>query len=203
MTVLKNCLALYRGGAEGGRESDLSGVDVLVEGNRIARVAPTGSFAIPAGARVIDASRHVVLPGLVNTHHHFYQTLTRALPAVQDAKLFDWLIYLYEIWKGVDEDAVFWSSRLAMAELLKTGSAKVGREVERGVVDVETLRKVNDALVATLEETISIQEEGRARRLEAEGEIGQLQMELRQKLLELRGTAPQIVPGDQPRRLTE
>ena len=89
------------------------------------------------------------------------------------------------------------------AELLKTGSAKVGREVERGVVDVETLRKVNDALVATLEETISIQEEGRARRLEAEGEIGQLQTELRQKLLELRGVAPQIAFGDQPRRLTE
>ena len=89
------------------------------------------------------------------------------------------------------------------AELLKTGSAKVGREVERGVVDVETLRKVNDALVATLEETISIQEEGRARRLEAEGEIGQLQTELRQKLLELRGVAPQLAPGDQPQRLTE
>ena len=78
------------------------------------------------------------------------------------------------------------------AELLRTGSAKVGREVERGIVDVETLRKVNADLVATLEETISIQEEGRARRLEAESEIGQLQTELRQKLLELRGTAPQI-----------
>jgi cytosine/adenosine deaminase-related metal-dependent hydrolase len=57
----------------------------------------------------------------VNAHHHFYQTLTRALPAVQDAKLFDWLTYLYEIWKGLDEDAVYWSSRLAMAELIKTG----------------------------------------------------------------------------------
>ena len=88
------------------------------------------------------------------------------------------------------------------AELLKTGSAKVGREVERGVVDVETLRKVNADLVATLEETISIQEEGRARRLEAESEIGQLQTELRQKLLELRGTAPQI-GGGEPSRLTE
>ena len=125
MIALKNCLALYRGGAGApGREGvpgAEGGVDVLVEGNRIARVAPTGSFAVPAEARVIDASRHVVLPGLVNTHHHFYQTLTRALPAVQDAKLFDWLLYLYEIWKGVDEDAVYWSSRLAMAELLKTG----------------------------------------------------------------------------------
>jgi cytosine/adenosine deaminase-related metal-dependent hydrolase len=61
------------------------------------------------------------MPGLVNTHHHFYQTLTRNIPAVQDAKLFDWLIYLYEVWKGVDEEAVYWSSMLAMAELAKTG----------------------------------------------------------------------------------
>ena len=58
------------------------------------------------------------------------------------------------------------------AELLRDGSAKVAREVERGVVDVETLRRVNAELVATLEETIRIQEEGRAKRVEAEGEIG-------------------------------
>jgi uncharacterized protein YaaN involved in tellurite resistance len=89
------------------------------------------------------------------------------------------------------------------AELLKTGSAKVGREVERGVVDVETLRKVNDDLVATLEETISIQEEGRARRLEAEGEIGRLQTELRQKLIALRAQAPQIGGAGEPQRLME
>ena len=78
------------------------------------------------------------------------------------------------------------------AELLRVGSAKVGREVERGVIDVETLRKVNADLVATLEETIKIQEEGRTRRLEAEGEIGRLQTELRQKLLDLRPQAPQV-----------
>jgi cytosine/adenosine deaminase-related metal-dependent hydrolase len=117
--LLKNCFSVYRGGPLKGQAPDRSDVDILIEGNRIARIG-TGISA-PAGARVIDASRHVVLPGLVNTHHHFYQTLTRALPAVQDAKLFDWLGYLYEVWKGVDEDAVYWSSRLAMAELLKTG----------------------------------------------------------------------------------
>jgi uncharacterized protein YaaN involved in tellurite resistance len=88
------------------------------------------------------------------------------------------------------------------AELLKAGSAKVGREVERGVIDVETLRKVNADLVATLEETIRIQDEGRTRRAEAEGEIAQLQTDLRQKLLELRGSAPQIAPPDEPGRLT-
>lgn len=85
------------------------------------------------------------------------------------------------------------------AELLRTGSAKIAREVERGVIDVETLRKVNADLVATLEETIRIQEEGRTRRLEAEGEIGRLQTELRQKLLELRAQAPQLgAPGAGP-----
>ena len=62
-----------------------------------------------------------MVPGFVNTHHHFYQTLTRNLPAVQNAKLFDWLVYLYEIWKNIDEGAVYYSSLLAMGELLKTG----------------------------------------------------------------------------------
>jgi cytosine/adenosine deaminase-related metal-dependent hydrolase len=118
--LLKDCFAVFRGA-----EHAASGVDILIEGNRITRVG--SDLAAQAGSRggdalrVIDASHHVILPGLVNTHHHYYQTLTRALPAVQDAKLFDWLTYLYEIWKGLDEDAVYWSSRLAMAELIKTG----------------------------------------------------------------------------------
>jgi uncharacterized protein YaaN involved in tellurite resistance len=80
------------------------------------------------------------------------------------------------------------------AELLREGQAKVGREVERGIVDVETLRKVNADLIATLEETIRIQDEGRQRRLAAEGEIVQLQGDLKRKLIELRGQAPQIAP---------
>jgi cytosine/adenosine deaminase-related metal-dependent hydrolase len=70
---------------------------------------------------VLDCSNCVVIPGLVNTHHHFYQTLTRNLPAVQNAKLFEWLVYLYEVWKNIDEEAVYYSSLLAIGELLKTG----------------------------------------------------------------------------------
>jgi uncharacterized protein YaaN involved in tellurite resistance len=73
------------------------------------------------------------------------------------------------------------------AELLRTGSAEVARETERGIVDVESLQKVNDELIATLEETIRIQEEGHARRVQAEGELLRLQNDLRQKLVELRG----------------
>ncbi len=85
------------------------------------------------------------------------------------------------------------------AELLREGQAKVGREVERGIVDVETLRKVNADLIATLEETIRIQDEGRQRRLAAESEIVQLQGDLKRKLIELRGQAPQIAPpSDDP-----
>ncbi len=113
MILLRNCFRVLAADAE------LSGVDILVDKNRITRIG--ANIVAPAGADIVDASRHVVLPGLVNTHHHFYQTLTRNLPAVQNAKLFDWLLYLYEIWKHLDPEAVYWSSMLAMAELAKTG----------------------------------------------------------------------------------
>lgn len=83
------------------------------------------------------------------------------------------------------------------AALLKEGSAKVAREVERGVVDIETLRQVNADLVATLEETIRIQDDGHRRRLEAEDELARLQSDLRRKLIELRGAQ-----GEEPPRLT-
>ena len=116
MIALKNCFCVMTG--EKG-SVDLHDVDILIDGNRIKKIG--SNLEIPAEAQVIDASRHVVLPGLVNTHHHFYQTLTRNLPGAQDAKLFDWLTYLYDIWKYLDPEAVYWSSMLALAELAKTG----------------------------------------------------------------------------------
>ena len=124
MILLKDCFRVVRprygaGTDAGSSGDDLSGVDVLVEGKRIKRIA--AGIVQPPGCEIVDCSRHVVMPGLVNTHHHFYQTLTRNVPAVQDAKLFKWLVYLYEVWKGVDEEAVYWSSMLALAELAKTG----------------------------------------------------------------------------------
>jgi cytosine/adenosine deaminase-related metal-dependent hydrolase len=97
------------------------GADLLIVGNKVEAIAPNGGLRATGKVRTIDCSRHVVIPGLVNTHHHFYQTLTRNHPAVQNAKLFDWLKFLYEVWKYVDEDAVYYSSMLAMAELMKTG----------------------------------------------------------------------------------
>jgi len=82
--------------------------------------------ALPAEAdRVIDAHGMVVLPGLVNTHHHLYQTLTRALPAVQDAELFDWLSALYRVWGELTAEAVYTSAQLGLAELLLSGCTTV------------------------------------------------------------------------------
>ncbi|ORC34014.1 8-oxoguanine deaminase [Marispirochaeta aestuarii] len=117
MILLKNCFYLVKSADDPGS----FGVDVLIRGNRVEAVGSNLAMPADAEGRVIDASRHVVIPGLVNTHHHFYQTLTRNLPAVQNAKLFTWLVYLYEIWKYLDEDAIYWSTALATAELLKTG----------------------------------------------------------------------------------
>jgi cytosine/adenosine deaminase-related metal-dependent hydrolase len=70
---------------------------------------------------VIDARNHLVTPGLVNTHHHMYQSLTRAIPAVQNAELFGWLRGLYPIWAGLTPDMVQVSTQVAMAELLLSG----------------------------------------------------------------------------------
>ena len=94
------------------------GVDLLIEGDRIADIGE----GLPRGdATVIDASTKLVMPGLVNTHHHMYQTLQRGIPAVQNAKLFDWLTTLYEIWRHLTPETIRVSTLLACAELLKTG----------------------------------------------------------------------------------
>ncbi|MEN8097829.1 MAG: 8-oxoguanine deaminase [Chloroflexota bacterium] len=71
--------------------------------------------------QVVDLSDHIVLPGLVNTHHHLYQTLTRVVPAAQDATLFKWLKTLYPIWTGLTGEAVYISTLVGAAELLLSG----------------------------------------------------------------------------------
>jgi len=93
---------------------------LLVRDNVIEMVGPSSELPQAAG-RVIDASGMVVLPGLVNTHHHLYQTLTRALPAVQDVELFDWLMTLYPIWAELTAKAVYVSAQIGLAELILSG----------------------------------------------------------------------------------
>jgi cytosine/adenosine deaminase-related metal-dependent hydrolase len=93
---------------------------VLVRGPVIEAVGP--SIDLPDTAdEVIDARGQIVIPGLVNTHHHMYQTLTRAIPAVQDCDLFSWLRGLYPIWANLTPEMVRISTQTAMAELLLSG----------------------------------------------------------------------------------
>ncbi|GAB4322346.1 MAG: 8-oxoguanine deaminase [Candidatus Sumerlaeia bacterium] len=75
----------------------------------------------PGSVRVIEAGGHLVMPGLVNVHHHFFQTLTRNVPGAQDAKLFDWLVFHYEIWKHLTPEAFRVSADVAIGELLLSG----------------------------------------------------------------------------------
>ncbi len=74
-----------------------------------------------AADEVLDLTGHVVAPGLVNTHHHFYQTLTRAVPAAQDANLFNWLKTLYPIWARLQPEDIFISAQTALTELALSG----------------------------------------------------------------------------------
>ena len=93
---------------------------VFVRGNVIEQVGPSSELPQTAD-EVIDASGHVVLPGLINTHHHMYQSLTRAIPAAQNGELFNWLTNLYPIWAGLTPEMIRVSSLTAMAELMLSG----------------------------------------------------------------------------------
>ncbi|MCK8483163.1 8-oxoguanine deaminase [Aliiroseovarius sp. S2029] len=98
-----------------GRE--LSSNDIRISGGVITEIGPD----LPQDAEVLDASRAVVTPGLVNTHHHLYQTLTRAVPGGQDALLFGWLQTLYPIWSRFGPDEMRVSAMVGLAELALSG----------------------------------------------------------------------------------
>ncbi len=93
---------------------------VFVRDNVIVQVGPSRQLP-PEADEIIDARGKVVLPGLINTHHHLYQTLTRAVPAAQNATLFGWLKTLYPIWAKMDADAIYVSTLVGCAELLLSG----------------------------------------------------------------------------------
>lgn len=99
---------------------EIRGGSILIEGNRIVAVGPTSEVPQEAD-RVIDARGKMILPGLVNTHHHLYQTLTRCLPATQNVPLFDWLKSLYPIWANLTPEGVYVSALIGLAELLLSG----------------------------------------------------------------------------------
>ena len=93
---------------------------VYIENNRIVSVGP--SHTLPQTAdEIIDLTGHVVMPGLINTHHHMFQTLTRATPGGQDAALFGWLKAHYPIWSRITPEMFHVSAKTAMAELILSG----------------------------------------------------------------------------------
>jgi len=106
--------------------TELQGASVLVRDGRIERIfsqdEPLDAWLADNPVdEVIDARKHVVIPGMVNTHHHMVQCLTRAVPQVQSAELFSWLKGLYPIWLGLTPEMVRVSTQVAMAELLLSG----------------------------------------------------------------------------------
>ena len=102
------------------QREEISKGAVFIRDNVIEQVGP-GDTLPQTADEVIDASHHVVLPGLINTHHHMYQSLTRAVPAAQNGELFNWLTNLYPIWANLTPEMIQASTQTAMAELMLSG----------------------------------------------------------------------------------
>src|SRR6478672_7639581 len=109
---IRDPLAILADGAERG---------IVVQEGRIVELVPAGGKPATVDVAVFDAGDHVVLPGLINTHHHFYQTLTRALPAALDRELFPWLQALYPVWARMTPESLHLGFTVAMSELLLSG----------------------------------------------------------------------------------
>lgn len=119
--LIKNaqCVATFDD-ANPSKGRELSDASVFVRDGLIESIGPVAELPQTAD-EVIDARGHLVMPGLINTHHHMCQSLTRAIPAVQNAELFSWLQGLYPIWSGLTPEMIRVSTQVAMAELLMSG----------------------------------------------------------------------------------
>lgn len=156
---------------------------LVVEGGVIKERVPRGGTPSDPVDATFDAGQHVVLPGLINVHHHFYQTLTRAYPPALNKPLFPWLGALFDIWQWLDEDMVRVATRLAMAELLLCGCTTV--------MDHHYL--FNDALAEAVD--IEVDE---AQRLGARAVISRGAMNVSK---EVGGLAPRLLVQDEARIL--
>jgi len=112
---IKNPLAIYTG-----NDHDARG-GVVVCSNKIIELVPLNASPSNAYDYTVDASRHVVTPGLINAHHHFYQTLTRAYPGALNKELFHWLKSLYPVWANLDDEMHSVATELALVELMLSG----------------------------------------------------------------------------------
>lgn len=99
---------------------EIPGGGLFIRDGFIEQVSSTAELP-EAADEILDLTNHLILPGLINTHHHFYQTLTRAIPAAQDANLFNWLVTLYPIWARMQPEDIYTSTITALAELALSG----------------------------------------------------------------------------------
>ena len=141
---IKNPLAIYLDDdshdARGG---------IVIDQSKIIELVTLGKAPESSYDEVFDASEHVVLPGLINTHHHFYQTLTRAYPDALNKELFPWLKSLYPVWAGLTEEMIHVSTRLAATELLLSGCTTAG---DHHYVFPEAAREALDIQVDALQQ---------------------------------------------------
>jgi 8-oxoguanine deaminase len=101
--------------------ADAANRGIVVKGDRLVELVQAGRTPATVDYSIFEAGAHVVVPGLINTHHHFYQTLTRAFPAALDRELFPWLAALYPVWAHLTPGALKLAATVAMAELLLSG----------------------------------------------------------------------------------
>src|SRR5579883_2376678 len=145
---IKDPLAIFAEGAERG---------VVVEDSRIVELVAAGDEPAAPVAAAFDASRHVMLPGLVNAHHHFYQTLTRAHPAGLNQELIPWLVALNKVWARLKPDHFRVAVRMALVELMLSGCTTAAdhhqmfpRGLENAIdIEIEEARKLGMRMTVT------------------------------------------------------
>jgi 8-oxoguanine deaminase len=138
---IKDPLAIFAEGAERG---------LVIEGARVVELIGRGAAPSAPVDATFEAARHVVLPGLINTHHHFYQTLTRAHPAGLNTPLVPWLVALEQVWARTTAADLHIAARMALAELLLSGCTTAAdhhnlfpRALENAIdIEVEEARKI-------------------------------------------------------------
>lgn len=114
--LLKNISCIY---TFNDRDEIFENCSILIQGSKIIGIGK--DLLLPDKAEEIDCAGLIALPGFVNTHHHLYQTLFRGIKEVQEQPLFPWLIGLYEFWKNITPEAVYYGAMVGFSELLRTG----------------------------------------------------------------------------------
>ena len=145
---IKNPLAIFAENSDGG---------VVIQDQKILELVPQGATPKSHIDEVYDASSSVLLPGLINTHHHFYQTLTRAYPDALNKELFPWLKSLYKVWAHIQPDMLAVSTELALSELLLSGCTTASdhhylfpNQLENAIdIQVEEAQKLGMRVVLT------------------------------------------------------